>query len=142
MLMPAGVLIVLLLAGLAVDSAILFLGERELADLTSAAANDAATAAIVPEPFYDCGRLVLDEERAGQVADAVAALRVSDAVTLTGIDIVVRNDVVPPEVEVAAAGRVRLIFTPALPGRPRTRVVSARSVAVAQSPADGAAPTC
>lgn len=142
MLMPAGVLIVLLLGGLAVDSAIMFLGERELADLTAAAANDAATAAIDPEPFYECGRIELDEDQARVVANAVAAQRGSDAVALAGMDVVVRNDADPPEVEIAATGSVDLIFTPALPGRPRTRVVDARSVAVAQSPEEAPAPTC
>lgn len=142
MLMPAGVLIVLLLGALAVDSAILFLGERELADLTAAAANDAATAGIDPEPFYECGRLELDETSARSVADAVAARRTSDAVQLTGLDIAVRDDADPPEVEVAATGTVRLIFTPALPGQSRKRTVDARSVAVAQSPAGSVPPRC
>ena len=142
MLMPAGVLIVLLLGGLAVDSAIMFLGERELADLTAAAANDAATAAIAPEPFYECGRLELDEEQARTVANAVAAQRVSDAVELAGMEIDVRNDADPPEVEIAATGSVDLIFTPALPGRPRTRLIDARSIAVAESPGGATEPTC
>lgn len=132
MLMPAGVLIVLILGALAVDSAILFLGERELADLTASAANDAATAAISEASFYECGRLQLDEQRAREVAGTVAQARISDAVTLTGIDIDVRNDVAPPEVTVAAAGTVRLLFTPALPGTTRTRPVAAQSVAVPQ----------
>lgn len=142
MLMPAGVLIVLLLGALAVDSAIMFLGERELADLTAAAANDAATAAIRPDPFYRCGRLELDQDQAEVIAGAVTVQRRSDAVRLTGIDIEVRNDADPPEVEVAATGTVDLIFTPAVPGKSRTRAVGARSVAVADSPGAGAPPSC
>lgn len=143
MLMPAGVLIVLVLGALAADSAILFLGERELADLTAAAANDAATAAISEASFYECGRLELDEERAYAVAATVAAARVSDAVTLTGFDIDVRNDLDPPAVSVAAAGTVRLVFTPSPTGTTRVRPVEARSVAVAQPlGAEAAAPTC
>ncbi len=132
MLMPAGVLIVLTLGALAVDSAILFLAERELADLTAAAANDAATLAINEASFYECGRLELESERASEVAAAVAQARVSDAVTLTGIDIDVRNDLDPPEVTVAAQGTVRLVFTPAVPGTSRIRDVGAQSVAVPQ----------
>lgn len=143
MLMPAGVLIVLVLGALAVDSAIAFLGERELSDLTAAAANDAATVAIREESFYRCGRLELDEQRAREVAAAVAAARVSDAVVLSGIDVDVRNDVNPPEITVAATGTVRLVFTPALPGSTRTRAVGARSVAVPQPLGpDVAAPSC
>lgn len=130
MLMPAGVLIVLVLGALAVDSAIMFLGERELADLSAAAANDAATAAIVEKSFYECGRLELDDERARAVALTVAQQRVADAVDLTGVAAVVRNDQQPPQVEITASGTVRLIFTPALPGRTRSRAVQARAVAV------------
>lgn len=143
MLMPAGVLIVLILGALAVDSAILFLGERELADLSAAAANDAATAALNESAFYECGRLQLDEQRALQVASASAAARVSDAVTLTAIDIDVRNELNPPELTVAASGTVRLVFTPAVPGTTRTRAVQAQSVAVPQPlGADVAGATC
>lgn len=132
MLMPAGVLVVLVLGALAVDTAILFLGERELADLSAAAANDAATAALSEGSFYECGRLQLDEQRAAEVADVVARARASDAMTVTGIDVGVRNDLDPPQVTVAAAGTVRLVFTPALPRSTRTRAVSAQSVAVPQ----------
>ena len=130
MLMPAGVLIVLVLGALAVDSAILFLGERELADLSAAAANDAATAAIVEQSFYECGRLELDDDRARAVALTVAQQRRSDAVALTSVTAVVRNDQQPPQVEISATGTVRLIFTPAVPGRGRSRTVEARAVAV------------
>ena len=142
MLMPAGVLIVLILGALAVDSAILFLGERELADLSAAAANDAATAALDPEAFYRCGRLRLDQDRAQAVARAVTAARTSDAVTLTDLAAVVDNAAAPPEITVTASGTVRLIFTPAVPGTSRTRTVSARSTAVPQSPDGGIPTTC
>ena len=143
MLMPAGVLIVLILGALAVDSAVLFLGERELADLTAAAANDAATVALNEGSFYECGRLELDEDRAHEVATGAAQARVSDAVTLTGIDVDVRNDVDPPQVTVAAAGTVDLVFTPTLPGTSSTRAVEARSVAVPQPIGpDVAGPRC
>ncbi len=143
MLMPAGVLIVLILGALAVDSAILFLGERELADLSAAAANDAATGAIVEDAFYECGRLELDADRARSVALTVAQARVSDAVELTDVAVATRNDREPPAVEVTATGTVRLVFTPAVPGTSRSRAVQARSVAVPQDLGPGAAaPRC
>lgn len=143
MLMPAGVLIVLVLGALAVDAAILFLGERELADLTAAAANDAATVALNEASFYECGRLALDEQRAEEVAATVASARVSDAVTLTSVEVEVRNDLDPPQVTVAAAGTVRLVFTPAMPGATRSRAVQAQSVAQPQAlGADVAGATC
>ena len=130
MLMPAGVLIVIILGALAVDSAILFLGERELADLTAAAANDAATVALDEETFYRCGRLRLNDDEAAEVAETVAAARASDAVTDVAVSAQVDNRVSPPEVTVTATGTVRLVFSPALPGSTRTRTVDARSIAV------------
>ena len=143
MLMPAGVLVVLVLGALAVDSAILFLGERELADLTAAAANDAATVALLEEPFYRCGRLTLDEDEAREVARTISAARTSDAVEDVEIDVEIDNAVNPPEVTVAAAGVVRLVFTPAIPGTTRSRRVDAVSVAVPEPLGpQPAAPTC
>ena len=130
MLMPAGVLIVLLLGGLAVDSAVLFLGERELADLSAAAANDAATAGLREESFYKCGRLELDPVRSEMVAHTVAAARTSDAVSDVSLRVAVDNAAHPPAVSVAATGTVRLVFSPAFPGVDATRPVAAESLAV------------
>lgn len=144
MLMPAGVLIVIVLGALAVDSAILFLGERELADLTAAAANDAATVALDEEAFYRCGRLRLVADEAVEVAGTVSAARASDAVTDVQISAEVDNATAPPQVTVSATGTVRLIFTPAVPGTSRDRTVDARSIAVPEplGPGVQAQPTC
>lgn len=138
MLMPAGVLIVMILGALAVDSAILFLGERELADLTAAAANDAATVALDEETFYRCGQLRLVQTEAEQVAATVAAARTSDAVTDVQVGTQIDNAVTPPQVTVSATGNVRLVFTPAVPGSTRSRSVAARSVAVPEPLGPGA----
>ena len=138
MLMPAGVLIVLILGGLAVDSAVLFLGERELADLSAAAANDAATAGLREATFYECGRLELDPARAERVAHTVAAARTSDAVSGVSLRVVVDNAADPPALTVAATGTVRLVFSPALPGVDPVRTVAARSVAVPEPLGPGA----
>lgn len=144
MLMPAGVLIVIILGALAVDSAILFLGERELADLTAAAANDAATVALDDDVFYRCGRLELVADEAAGVAAAVARARRSDAVSAVDVSTTVDNAVSPPQVTVTATGTVRLVFTPAVPGTSRSRTVGATSVAVPEplGPGAQAQPTC
>ena len=138
MLMPAGVLIVLLLGALAVDSAIMFLGERELADLAAAAANDAATLSLREDVFYRCGRLELDPAQAERTARTVATARTSDAVELAGIGVSIDNQLSPPEVTVTASGTVKLIFTPALPGSGRARAVQATSVAAPEPLGPGA----
>lgn len=143
LLMPAAVLVVLVLAAIAVDTTVMFLGERELADLTASAANDAATAALRREPFYECGRLELDQHRAQQVAATVASARVSDAVSLTAVEVSADNTADPPTVTVAAQASVRLVFSGGLPGGLRMRTVAARSTAVPQMPQDGAPqPVC
>lgn len=141
-LMPAGVLIVVLLGTLAVDSSILFLGERELSDLTAAAANDAATAALDADSFYTCGRLMVDEAEARAVAVAVTAARASDAVDVRSLDVSVRNDRSPPEVTVSASGTVRLVFAPTVAAAGRR--VAARSTAVPEilGGPDGASASC
>ena len=70
MLMPAAVLVLVVLGAVAVDFSIAFLGERELANAASAAANDAAAAAIDEPLFRETGRVVLDCGRANEVAQA------------------------------------------------------------------------
>lgn len=67
MLMPAGVLVVLLLASLALDTAVIFLGQRELANAAAAAAGDVAATAIDEGTFYDAGVVRLDSRRAREI---------------------------------------------------------------------------
>ena len=52
LLFPAAVLIVLVLSAITVDSSIAFLAQRELANATAAAANDAASRAVDGQAFY------------------------------------------------------------------------------------------
>jgi hypothetical protein len=60
MLVPAGLLILLLFAAIAVDSAGAFLAQRQLTDALAAAANDAATAGLDNRAFYSAGAVRLD----------------------------------------------------------------------------------
>lgn len=69
LLFPAGVLAVLVLAAVAVDSAVAFLGERELAGAVAAAANDAATDALSETAFYRRGAIELDDAEVARVAE-------------------------------------------------------------------------
>lgn len=69
LLFPVGVLAVLVLAAVAVDSAVAFLGERELAGAVSAAANDAATDALSEGAFYGRGSIELDDAEVARVAE-------------------------------------------------------------------------
>ena len=131
MLMPAAVLIVILLGSIAVDFAVAFLGERELASLAAAAANDAATAAFDAERFRDDGTFVLDLDRAEEI--------VASTIDASSTEV----ELQPPEVEpvtvdgrpgfrVTLRGTVDYVFAPAVPGLPETAEVEASAVAVAR----------
>ncbi len=79
MLMPAAVLIVLLLGAIAVDSAIVYLGQRQAYNVAFDAANDAAGAGFDPEIARESGEIVYDLDRVETLAaDAVAASSISD----------------------------------------------------------------
>jgi hypothetical protein len=130
LLVPAGVLIVVVLASIAVDFAIAFLGEREVADLASACANDAATAAVDEAHLRATGEFRLDRSR----VEAVVRATIESASTEVDLD--------PPVVELVtvdgqAAVRVELtgtidyVFAPALPGGPDRADVGATATAVA-----------
>ena len=130
MLMPAAVLVMIVLGGLAVDSAVGFLAARELSDLTAAAANDAASEALDDRAFHEgtVDGVTLHPRRAEEVVALSIAARGSGSFTLTGVDV----DVTGEEVTVRASATVRMLFAPALPGTPNERTVTAVSRAEAR----------
>lgn len=85
MLVPAGILILVLLATLSIDSAIAFAGQRELFDIAAAAAGDAAVLGIDEERYYRCADLVLDPAATRAAATAAVERRgaSADLVTVT-----------------------------------------------------------
>jgi Flp pilus assembly protein TadG len=131
MLMPAAVLIVIVLASIAVDFTIAFLGEREAASLAAGAANDAATAAVDEQAFRRTGEFRIDENRARRVAHATLAASSSelDAVVL---DVEVTSVGGEPAVTVTVRGTVDYVFAPAIPGAPHGTEVEASATAVAR----------
>ena len=130
LLFPAAMLIVMVLAAIAVDVSIAFLGERELGSAVAAAANDAATDALSNQAFYTEGRLELDEQEVARVAEdrVRAALDAS-----RHLDLSVRATVLPSSgacgwaVSVRASARVRYVFAAALPGGPDEAQVEAEA---------------
>lgn len=127
MLMPAAVLVMIVLASIAIDTAIVWAGQRELANRAAAAANDIAAMAIDDESFYGRGEVRLDEATA---RDVVAAYAEADAPLRS---IVVEAVVVDErDVRVQLSGTVRGIFAPALPGARRDRTVRASATAAAR----------
>jgi Flp pilus assembly protein TadG len=138
MLFPAGILAVVVLAAVAVDASVAFLGERELSAAVTAAANDAATEAVSNQAFYQRGSVELDDAQVEQVA--VARVRTSvDTSRYQGLT--VQAQVIRPRgagcawsLRVEASASVRYVFATALPGGPDEAHVS---VAATASPEQG-----
>lgn len=133
MLMPVGILAVLVLAAVAVDASIAFLGERELAGAVSAAANDAATEALSNSAFYERGDLELDDQEVARVAEERVRTSVDES-RYRGL--AVRAEVVRPSsggcawsLRVEASATVRYVFAPGVPGGPDEARVDAASTA-------------
>lgn len=128
-LMPAAVLVFVVLGALAVDSALAFMGERQVSNLAAAVANDAAVQAIDFDRYYRTGEIVLDPVRVEDVA--IAALGTSGLAHLEELAIdtdVIGGDVVRVEVR----ARVRSLFSRALPDGIESRAVGASAEAVAE----------
>ena len=124
-LVPAGFLVVILLAAVAVDSTVALLGQRQLQDLTAAAANDAAGAALADAGFYGSGAVQIDPSAAARVVCKVVAANAGGGVN----DLQVSLAAAGPVVTVVATGTVEPVFGRHLPGA--THRVSARATAVA-----------
>ncbi|MGH9226645.1 MAG: hypothetical protein ACRD2W_23305 [Acidimicrobiales bacterium] len=122
LLFPAGVLVVLILAAVAVDSSIAFLGERELSSAVTAAANDAATKALSDNAFYGRGSVELSDSEVARVAEERVRASV-DADRYHGLQ--VNASVQRPAgaacrwtLRVEASATVRYLFATAIPGGP------------------------
>lgn len=127
-LVPAGLLVIVLLGAMVVDSAVTYLGQQQLHDALTAAANDAAGAAIDNASFYREGRVALDGSEAQSiVCESVQAQRFSQL-----HDVRVWVTVDGPDISVRGTAVVDGVFGRALPGF-ATRTVSAGVEAVAVS---------
>lgn len=131
LLAPAGVLVVLVLASLAVDFAIAFMGEREVASLAAASANDAVTAAVDEDHLRRTGEFRLDPDVVERVvASTLAASSTEVALDRPVVEITAVDG--EPAVRVRLTGRVDYVFAPAIPGAPDGVDVGASAVAVAR----------
>lgn len=142
LLFPAAVLVVVVLAAIAVDAAIAFLGQREVANAVVAAANDAAGAGIGEEIFYREAAVDLDPSAVAQVAEE-RVRAVLDPGRFHGLEVEVAvvpaASGCPPRVRVRAAATVDALFANALPGGLRQTRVQAVATG---SPREDAAPGC
>lgn len=130
MLMPAAVLVVIVLGAIAVDFAVVFLAERELANVAAAAANDAATRAVDRDRFYADGTVELDPATAARVAEQVVA--VGGPRYAEGLEVGVTVDRSRPVVTVEVQAEVDYIFAKAIPGARHSATVQAVATATAE----------
>lgn len=124
-LVPAGVLVLIVLAAVAVDMGVVYLGQRQLADATAAAANDAAGAGLSDSAFYRHGSLNLDEQRVAQVVCTAMRAQTANIVRNLTLEVAVQGRTVA----VRSRGLVDEVFGRALPGMPAARVVRAEAEA-------------
>jgi Flp pilus assembly protein TadG len=129
MLMPAGILVVIILAAISVDQSLVFLRQRQASSVAIDVANDLATAALDEDSFRSTGRFRLDEARARSLGQLLVAS--SDiGPHLRDVDIWLSAD---DEVVVELTAGVDYIFARALPGASDGTTVRARAAAVAAS---------
>jgi hypothetical protein len=129
MLVPAGLLIVLIMASIAVDMALVQLRQRQAHDLAAGAANDAATAAA-DQAALRAGRAAVDSDRARTVvARIVAASELAPQVVGTP-----RVRVDGGRVEVEVSLYADYIFSGVVPGAPDGVTVTATASAIAEPP--------
>lgn len=126
MLVPAGFLVLVLLAALAVDSAAAYLAQRQLDDALTAAANDAAGGALANRSFYRSGQVTIDAPQAAAVVCQAIAAQGDRALQ----DIRVAMAVDGPVIALEGRATITAVFGGLVPGF-GTRSVRAEAAAVA-----------
>ena len=129
-LVPAGFLVLIILAAITVDSAVAFLGQRQLGDALAAAANDAAGAAISNSSFYGSGEVVIDPTAATAVICQTVAAQDSGLHQMR-LQIAVAGAVIG----VRGTAQVDEVFGRALPGLHDHEVSAVATATAAEGPA-------
>ncbi len=109
LLVPVMVLILMLAAGLVVDSSIAFSTKRDLAEAASAAANDASTA-IERDGAYDSGSVRLDRSLAQRRAQRAVSLRANNLPADVTVATRAVTRVGRPAVQVTVEGKAKFLF--------------------------------
>ena len=136
-LVPAGVLVLLILAAICVDFSSAELARQQLRDAAAGAANDAAGGALDQNRLRaGDGKVALDPELAAAIAEQSLAVTVHPPVRLTAPPDV---EVVDDRVVVRLEGDAPYLFAPAVGGHRRVRV-RAEASAVLRTGGGPAAP--
>ncbi len=127
-LVPAGLLVLVLLAAIAVDSSVAYLGRRELAAAADAAANNAVTYGLDEARFRETGAFALDPGKdRGSRPPRVDAR--DTATWSTGRCSRCRPTSEAGTVTVTLRSTAALVFAPAVPGAPNEVSVVAQATA-------------
>ncbi len=130
MLVPAGILVLIALAAIAVDSSIAFMAQREMINYATGAANDAATAAI-PKGELQHGR---DARPDSGLVDQLVKNRIVGR--NVGGYVISADDVTSTidddTVTVTIKGTIPYVFAPAIPGAHKAASVNATASAQLQ----------
>jgi Flp pilus assembly protein TadG len=130
MLMPAAVLVLLMLGGIAFDFAHLFLAKRELSSLAEAAANDAVTHGVDQAAVRRGDGFVLDPDL---VVDSVVAAVANHSPALHLVGLPKVEIVSPTAVSVTITASIDYVFTRAVPGAPGVATVTVSATADARN---------
>ncbi len=135
-LVPAGFLVLVALAALAVDSAVAYLGQQQLHDALVAAANDAASSAIDHSAFYGSGSVVISLPAAEQVVcQSVVQQHVSQL-----HQVKLWLGVNGAEVRVIGEAKIDAVFGRAIPGFGSRQVRAAVDAVAATAPGEKPGP--
>lgn len=129
LLVPAGFLVVLILASIAVDMSLVHLRQRQAVDVASGAANDVVTAVADESRLRRGAGVGLDQSAAEAAVERIVAA--SDlAPNVVGSPVV---RVTADSVEVELTVEADYIFAGAVPGAPDGTTVTARASARANA---------
>jgi len=128
-LVPAGFLVMLLLASIAFDLSLLLLRQRQASSLAHDLANDLATLALDEPHLRATGGYRLDEARAAAIGRDLA-LASDLAEQLSAVEVVLLDD---DEVQVTVRVQVDYVFARAIPGASDGAEVAATAVAEAMT---------
>ena len=132
-LVPAGFLVLVLLAALAVDSAVAYLGQQQLHDALSAAVNDAVSAGLDDPAFYRSGSLILDPATVDRTVCAAVAAQGDPGLHHLQLAVAITGS----SVRVAGVATVDAVFGRAIPGFGRRSVSSSAQASLESGPAPG-----
>lgn len=129
MLVPAGVLIVLIMASIAVDMSLVQLRQRQAHDLAAGAANDAATAAA-DQGELRSGRYRVDPAAASALVDRIVGASELAPEVVGAPAVRVTDEGVEVEISLYAD----YVFAGVIPGTPDGMTVTATASATTDSP--------